>query len=43
MTLSILSTAFENGGEIPEIYTCEGDDISPPLSLEVAPDFRTVL
>jgi hypothetical protein len=32
MTLSITSTAFEEGGSIPAIYTCEGDDISPPLS-----------
>jgi Raf kinase inhibitor-like YbhB/YbcL family protein len=36
--MSILSTTFENGGEIPEIYTCEGDDISPPLSFSGVPE-----
>lgn len=28
----ITSTAFENGGFIPERYTCQGENISPPLS-----------
>ena len=32
MTLILTSTAFENGGSIPKIYTCQGEDISPPLS-----------
>jgi Raf kinase inhibitor-like YbhB/YbcL family protein len=32
MTLEITSGAFEHGGDIPEKYTCEGSDISPPLS-----------
>ena len=31
MTLIIISTAFDNGSEIPALYTCSGDDISPPL------------
>jgi len=26
------SSAFRNGEEIPEKYTCEGSDLSPPLS-----------
>ena len=30
--MKITSTAFEDGGEIPSLYTCEGKDISPPLS-----------
>lgn len=30
-TLHLSSKAFENGREIPEKYTCEGADISPPL------------
>lgn len=29
MTLS--SPAFTHGGEIPEVYTCEGRDVAPPL------------
>ena len=31
MTLSITSSAFTNGGEIPAKYTCQGNDIAPPL------------
>lgn len=31
MTLTLTSTAFAAGGEIPAKYTCEGMDISPPL------------
>ena len=38
MTLSIISNAFEDGGEIPTVYTCEGDDISPPLTFGGVPD-----
>jgi Raf kinase inhibitor-like YbhB/YbcL family protein len=32
MTLSLISPRFDNGGDIPARYTCDGDDISPPLS-----------
>ncbi len=38
MTLSITSTAFEDGGAMPTVYTCEGDDISPPLSFSGVPE-----
>ncbi len=31
--LSIYSSAFENGSFIPEIYTCDGDNINPPLEV----------
>ena len=31
MTLSITSSAFTNGGDIPARYTCQGKDIAPPL------------
>lgn len=31
MTFSITSSAFENGGAIPSRYTCEGEDVAPPL------------
>lgn len=33
MTLQIHSPAFENGGPIPVLYTCEGRDINPPLHI----------
>ena len=32
MTLLLKSTDFEHLGEIPTLFTCEGDDISPALS-----------
>ena len=32
MALAITSSAFNNGEEIPSIYTCEGENISPPLA-----------
>lgn len=31
------SPAFEDGTTIPERYTCEGDDVSPPLFVEDVP------
>ena len=38
MAFTIKSGAFTNNGEIPSLYTCEGSDISPPLTWEDAPD-----
>jgi len=38
MALSLVSPAFSHGGEIPRHYTCQGDDLSPPLSWSGAPD-----
>ena len=32
MKLSIRSSAFEEGELIPKKYTCDGEDVSPPLS-----------
>lgn len=32
MTLTLTSPAFAHLGEIPTRYTCEGDDVSPPLA-----------
>ncbi len=32
MTLKLVSAAFAEGGAIPQKYTCEGKDISPPLA-----------
>jgi len=30
--MQLRTKAFEDGGEIPRKYTCEGDDVSPDLS-----------
>jgi Raf kinase inhibitor-like YbhB/YbcL family protein len=32
MNLTLSSSSFENGGVIPRKHTCEGEDVSPPLS-----------
>lgn len=32
MTFNIHSSAFEDGAAIPARYSCQGDDISPPLA-----------
>lgn len=37
-TLELRSRAFDNGTAIPTRYTCEGQDVSPPLTWEGAPD-----
>lgn len=37
MALTMMSSAFEEGGFIPAQYTCDGKDISPPLKWENAP------
>jgi Raf kinase inhibitor-like YbhB/YbcL family protein len=37
MALTVLSKAFQEGGEIPAKYTCDGQDISPPLSWSEPP------
>jgi Raf kinase inhibitor-like YbhB/YbcL family protein len=31
-TLALSSAAFQEGGSIPDMYTCDGQDISPQLS-----------
>ncbi len=36
--MDITSEAFSQGGEIPEIHTCDGIDISPVLSWTGVPD-----
>jgi Raf kinase inhibitor-like YbhB/YbcL family protein len=37
MAFAIKSAAFAPGGEIPTRYTCEGDDVSPPLQWSEVP------
>jgi len=37
MAMKMESSAFANGGEIPACYTCDGDDLSPPLGWSGAP------
>lgn len=37
MALELRSEAFDEGGEIPDEYTCDGEDVSPPLTWSGAP------
>src|SRR5687768_4501066 len=37
MAFTLTSSSFAPNGEIPTSYTCEGDDVSPPLSWSDAP------
>src|SRR5690606_29022208 len=36
-TLRVWSTAFDDGGTIPDIHTCQGDDRAPPLLWSTVP------
>ncbi|MCD6360287.1 MAG: YbhB/YbcL family Raf kinase inhibitor-like protein [Armatimonadetes bacterium] len=38
MNWKITSTAFENGERIPARYTCEGENLSPPINLGDIPE-----
>ena len=38
MPMRLHSTAFAPGAEIPRRHTCEGNDLSPPLSWDGAPN-----
>lgn len=37
MAITVSSSVFEEGGMIPVKYTCDGEDISPPLKFEGIP------
>ena len=37
MPLTLTSIAFAHNGEIPPPYTCDGRDVSPPLTWSGAP------
>jgi Raf kinase inhibitor-like YbhB/YbcL family protein len=38
MTLLLKSGAFDDGGTIPSKYTCQGEDLSPPLTWSGVPE-----
>jgi len=41
--LRLTSSAFDHNGDIPAKYTCQGDDINPPLKISSVPDGTTSL
>lgn len=36
--MRLTSSAFGEGGSIPETYTCDGEDVSPPLAWDEPPE-----
>lgn len=36
--MQLTSTAFQDGEEIPKIYTCQGKEINPPLEFHKIPE-----
>ena len=42
-SITLRSTAFEDGGAIPSKYTCDGENIAPPLSWSGVPEAATSL
>lgn len=38
MSIKLTSPSFDHGGSIPVKYTCEGEDVSPPLVWSDVPD-----
>lgn len=36
--MELTSPAFENNGVIPELYTCDGQNINPPLEISDVPE-----
>lgn len=41
--LTLSSSAFDDGGTIPRQYTCDGEDVSPPLSITGVPESASSL
>jgi Raf kinase inhibitor-like YbhB/YbcL family protein len=37
MSITVSSSAFSEGGTIPRRHTCDGEDVSPPLTFEGLP------
>lgn len=35
--MRLASSAFPDGGEIPQLYTCDGEGFNPPLTIEDVP------
>lgn len=38
VAMNITSAAFEEGGSIPSLYTCDGTNVNPPLTISEIPE-----
>jgi len=38
MTLTLTTSAFDDGGEIPSVYTCDGENVNPELQVSRVPE-----
>jgi Raf kinase inhibitor-like YbhB/YbcL family protein len=38
VSLQVISLAFSQGGHIPKKYSCEGEDVNPPLEISNLPE-----
>lgn len=38
MAMTLTSSVFMNNGDMPRVYTCDGKDVSPPLTWHGVPD-----
>ena len=43
MAMTLNSPAFHRNGHMPSKYTCEGEDVAPPLGWEGVPDGAKIL
>ncbi|RLE11685.1 MAG: YbhB/YbcL family Raf kinase inhibitor-like protein [Actinobacteria bacterium] len=41
--MQITSPSFEQGADIPTVFSCDGDDLSPELNIENIPDNTVTL
>jgi len=42
-SITVTSEAFDDGGTVPERFTCDGDEVSPPLAWDGVPDDAAAL
>jgi len=42
--MQLTSTAFQQGGKIPSTYTCDAENVSPPLSItDIPPEAQSLV
>ena len=41
--MKLTSPVFEHNGQVPAKYTCDGDDVNPPLEISDVPEGTVTL